>query len=206
MNDAGAFSFCASTHTYTVAGAVVPSVTQIIAPIAAIEFANVPPAVLQRKREIGTAVHLACEYLDRGELDEASIDPIIAPYITAYRRFLAERAPRWTALEHPRYHKLLGYAGMLDREGWIGDTFYTVDIKTTAAVYPHVGVQLAAYHELARVNGRHDGIPARRLARAALQLRQDGTYRFVPFGSPLDLPAFHGLLAVHKWSRHHHGH
>jgi hypothetical protein len=149
-------TFEPESHTYRMAGRVVPSVTQVLSILS--DFSMVDPAVLEAAADRGTKVHAAIDLDNRGELEEEALDPELAPYVTQWRRFLAESGFTVTASELRLYHKSLHYAGTCDtlighRSSWV------LDVKT-GAVPRYVGAQLAAYqHAL-------DPRPRRRLCLA----------------------------------------
>ena len=60
-------------------------------------------------------MHLACELDDQDDLDEASVEVDVAPYLAAYRKFRAEVRPEILLNEHRVYHKTWNYCGTLDR-------------------------------------------------------------------------------------------
>ena len=62
------FTFDPIEHIYRFDGQRVPSVTQILEPL--IDYSGVPNGVLQYAADRGTAVHLATEFYDDGDLDE----------------------------------------------------------------------------------------------------------------------------------------
>jgi hypothetical protein len=191
--------FDPATHTYQIDGRVVPSVTQIIAPL--IDYTGINEAILDRKSAIGTAVHLACQFDDEDDLDDGDLDPAIAGYIAGWRRFKAEKRPVMVLSEKQLYSKTRLAAGTLDRVMTIQDAIWMVDIKTTASLSPAVGVQTAGYCTLA-----HDALPEYRsltFRRAAVQLRADGTYRFEEYTDPSDFVTFMALLAVYNWRKKH---
>lgn len=194
------FTFDAPTHTYRVDGHMVPHVTGIIAAVES--FYGVPPATLEFASERGRAVHLACELLDQNDLDESSIDPEVAPYLAAYRAFIEDAKPEWSAIEKPVYCVRYRYAGTLDRVGILrglkGSPQAVVDIKCVAGLSPATGLQLAAY-EAADRNDQRKAIRAR----YALQLRPDGTYRLVPYDEPTDYAVFLAQLTVSNWCARH---
>lgn len=188
-------TFDQERHEYRWNGAVVPSVTQVLAPL--YDFGGIPRDVLARKASIGTATHLACELIDQGqELDPESIDPAVAPYVDAYRRFLDESKPTVIACEQRVFHPMLRYAGTLDRVYEIDGRRLLVDLKTTAEIHAAVGVQLAGY-----LGTWQELKPS--MERAALQLRNDGTYRLVTFSDQGDWPLFLSLLNLHRWKTKH---
>ena len=186
------------SHTYTREGVVVPHVTGILAPLES--WFGVPASVLEYASDRGRAVHLATQLLDEGDLDEDSIDPVIAPYLDAYRQFIADAAPEWHGIEEKVYHEQHGYAGMLDRRGVLrglkASPEAVIDIKAVAQVSPATGVQTAAYSEAAPKTKK-------KRRRFALQLKPNGTYKLHEFAEPSDWPVFCSLNIVHQWRLRH---
>ena len=183
-------TFDADSHTYRYNGQLVPGVTTILKPIT--DFSMVPPQVLAAASAFGTAVHLACELDDLGELDESQLDPALVPYLAAWRKFSTEHAVTWSLIEAAVYHPVMRYAGTLDRFGLVDGLNSVVDIKSTAQLYPSVGPQLAAYSA---------ALPAgsTALKRLAVQLKGDGTYTLKEYAEPTDWPLFCSLLTVRSW-------
>ena len=66
--------------------------------------------LMERKRQIGTAVHIATQLDDEGYLVEASVDPLVAPYLAGWRKFRSEMAPEWESIEQMVYNPL-GFCG-----------------------------------------------------------------------------------------------
>lgn len=195
--------FDPETHTYRVRGVLVPHVTGILTPLE--RYYGVPSGALEYASERGRDVHSACEYLDQDDLDPASLDEEIAPYVTAYERFLDDARPEWEAIESWVWSERYGYAGTLDRVGVLHGLKRTpaavIDIKTVSALSPVTGLQLAAYeHAYREMRGRG---AARRLARYALQLRPDSTYRLAQYAEPTDYSVFLAQLSVAGWCRRH---
>jgi hypothetical protein len=190
-----------STHTYRFGGQVVPSVTQILAPLANLSF--VDPDVLEAARAFGTAVHKACELDDLGTLDEDELDPALGPYLSAWRKFCREYEVRWDMVEMRVFHKQLRYAGTLDRFGTVRlaphlahRTPAMVDIKSGTQLFPSVGPQLAAYHR---------AVPTASVTtkRLAVQLKPDGTYFAKWHDDPNDFAVFASLLTISNWCGKH---
>jgi hypothetical protein len=172
----------------------VPGVTSILAPLCSFEFVNAD--VLQAAADFGTAVHLACELDDLGTLDEEQLDPALAPYLSAWRKFSRDHEVKWSKIEELVYHPAMGYAGKLDRYGLVMGDDAVVDIKSSAALYPSVGPQLAAYAK---------AIPDASLLtkRIAVQLRGDGSYIAKKYTSPNDWPVFASLITLRNWCAPH---
>jgi hypothetical protein len=113
--------------------------------------------------DVGTRVHLFAEQLARGEEPEPTAEE--APFVAAYRAFLAEYRPRFLAVEEMVCSLRHGYAGTLDAIAVIGGETFLLDVKSGAGIYPETGLQLAAYAN-ADFIGR-PGVPRRfRLPRA----------------------------------------
>lgn len=199
----GPLQFDEAAHRYSVGGVVLPSVTQILRPISP-DFSAIPPAVLERKRALGAAVHLACELYDQGELDEDGLDDALRPYLAAWVKFKADNAALILANERKLYHPTLRFAGTLDRLAALrpsGDRLWLLDLKTSEDSAPSYGVQLFGYLLLLVANGDPD-LAADRLAglrRGTVHLRDDGTYRLHEYKNPNDEAAFRALLSIAQW-------
>ncbi len=102
----------------------------------------IPEAALLR----GRAVHKATELDDRGDLDEASVDPAVRPFFESYRLYRAAH-PEMAILEIERevVHQPMGFMGHLDRVVQFGaGPRVVVDLKCGAHQRWH-GVQTALY-------------------------------------------------------------
>lgn len=184
--------FDEATHTYTVAGIRVPSVTQIIGYFFG-GFEFVSADALRYASDRGKAVHLACELDDRGTLDEASIDPGIAGYVNAYRKFKRECDFEPGLIEQALYSAGLRAAGTPDRVGRVNRRQAVVDLKSGGRM-PWHGLQTAGYALL---------VPAPTEARYTLHLREDGTYRLEPHRDTGDFEDFKTLVRTyHLLSKH----
>ena len=181
-------NFDPATHTYTLDGVVLPSVTQILQSVGLINFSGISPDVLQRVADFGTAVHLATALDDVGDLDEETLDPNLWPYLTAWRCFRRDEMglQKFFEIEQPLAHPDYGFAGTPDRIG----AMIIIDIKTSTVVPPWTGLQLAAYSVLANIT------TARRIA---VQLKGDGTYQIHEFKDRKDREIFLAALSVYKW-------
>lgn len=190
-------TFDEPTHTYTLNGVVVPSVTQLLKLIGP-DFSAIPPAVLERKRQLGADVHLACELDDLGELDDDATDPEVMGYVRGWRRFIADTGAQWTANEKQMGHAALGYAGTIDRTGYLFDREpWILDIKTALEAHQVYGVQLSAYLMLVAANVSLSATAVWR--RGTVHLLPGGTYRLHRYTSPADEAAFRACLALHHW-------
>jgi hypothetical protein len=191
-----AFHFDPVEHRYTLGGMVLPSVTQILAPIKP-DFSMVSADVLERKRQLGQAVHAACELDDDGDLDEGETDPLVLAYLQGWRKFRADTGALVLENERQLFHPTLMYAGTLDRSVSVNGETWLVDLKT---VYPNpvpsFGVQLAGYDLLRQADGAE---PAAK--RASVHLLPDGKYRMKTYTNPNDFVCFRALLSLSHWKK-----
>lgn len=189
-----------SDHTYWLGAERFPSVSEIIKPVC--NYGGVPEDVLERKSEIGRATHLFAEWHDtKVEFFANSVDPAVKPYLKAWKKFCAEMKPKWEEVERKRHHPVHRFAGTNDRIGIINGKRWLIDIKTVATISPATGLQTAAYQKLYEYGlvDHESGIDKR----AAVQLKNDGTYRLVEFFDKADWPTFLSLLTIHYWSKKH---
>lgn len=197
--------FDEATHTYTVDGVVVPSVTQILSGACLYDFSMVAPDVLERKRQIGTAVHKAIELSLAGDLDEDWLPAAWAGYFRAWQKFVADTGITDADIgpgEGPMYHTGFRYAGTPDRQIYLDKRWAVLDLKTTAELHPAVGLQLAAYQELINDSPANDMPHTLQIKdRYALQLKENGTYRLEQYKDKSDWQVFLSLLTVANWKR-----
>ena len=180
-----------ATHTYRVDGVARPSVTQILRPLES-SFAFVDARVLQAAREFGQHVHKAIELFNLGELDEAALDPALAPYLAQWKKFIFETGFEWCTGEQLVYHAKLCYAGRLDMTGIMRRKVWLIDIKS-GAVPKTCALQTAAYQGATSVKVRK---------RAALQLAPD-RYRLIAHEDSSDFAYFQSCLNIRLWKEKH---
>jgi len=153
------------------------------------KFDRIPADNREAGLRFGTAVHLTCEYDDNGTL--GTYDPMVAPYLDAWRRFRAEIqwAKKVLLAETVVYSNTWRYAGRLDR---VFNGGMLVDIKTGAADI-EAGIQTSAYAEAVT---ECLGIKIKR--RFVVQLRPDG-YRLLEFKDRRDINIFHACVNIHNY-------
>lgn len=159
-----------ATHTYTIDGEVVPSVTTVLVPDRA-KYANYP-----RETRVGTEVHQCIPLILAGL--EPPDPPDCEPYTRAYRSWM--RAARVEPDDVISTDEIVAhiespkpYAGTLDvrRRGPIGE--WIDDIKC-GQPQPWHRLQLAAY-----AVALHGPVEAAKVNTCNVYLRDDGTYRAV---------------------------
>lgn len=174
------------THAYTLDGKRVPSVTQVLDMLT--DWQHVPISTLEAARDLGTKVHAAVHLFNRGELDLDALDPILLPYVNAWRDFLEWSGGTLIASETRVASPSYGFAGtldtLLDRRGhtWL------IDVKS-GAIPLTVGPQTAAYEKALN----------RKVRRYCVALGADGTYGVRNYTSSTDWSIFVSCLNVWKW-------
>lgn len=163
--------FDEKSHTYTLNGIGLPSVTTIMKPLSDSKYLTVRTDVLDNAANKGSIVHNAIEnYLKFGIED---ISEEYKPYFLAFLEFLSDKQPTILATETKVYHKFLRYAGTVDLVCIIDGKVYLIDYKTTAVLIKMLTkVQLEAY---AKALDSHD---FKVDTKAILHLKKDGTYKF----------------------------
>lgn len=167
--------FDESTHTYTIDGIPVPSVTTVCRFLSYDQKSD-KPWLAQAAADRGSRIHAACCALDYGLEPEDAED--ISGYLLAYRRFLKDYRPDWEGIEYLTGSLELGLAGTIDRWGTLYDgTPVIVDIKTGSTLRdaPLRG-QLTGYKRLLA----HDRVHFHAQKLFALHLAKDGTYTLRP--------------------------
>ena len=185
-----ALQFDEASHTYSLDGRKLPAVSEVIRPISP-DFTAIPPTVLERKRELGVAVHYACELYDSNELGD--FDDEIRPYLDAWTDFLDQFNAEVVASEQRLHHPSLMYAGTLDRVLRVDGQVWLVDIKTSATAYPSYGAQLAGYALMLESAGTQVD------RRATVHLQANGKYWMQEFRNPSDQAAFMACLSIYRW-------
>lgn len=165
--------FDEAEHRYYLDGRRLPSVTQVLEDVGIIDYSKIPHETRETALERGRVVHLLTELDDLDELDESTVDPQLAGYLEAWRRFRCETGFTPELIEHRQANAQYGFAGTLDRTGrFRGATVVDIaDLKTgTAPAWTRW--QMAAYASF---------FPTpRTYRRYAVELHNDGTYA-VPF-------------------------
>lgn len=176
-------------HKYILDSEELPSVSELCRFISREIYTDVTQWRLDQAAERGTAVHKACEALDKfGTVD---VDDSILPYVQAYLKFRKEHCADWQKIESAFYHPSDKYAGTVDRYGLLDDFFTLLDIKTSCTIHtPLCSAQLNLYRRMLTANG----MMVDRLC--ILHLKKDGEYKLKSFDFDDAVPD--GLLALHN--------
>lgn len=190
--------FDEATHTYTLDGVELPSVTHIIRYLAVDKANNADPNMAMIARERGSAVHEATVMYDySGEIPD-DFPAEYAPYLEAYVQFVRDYKPGWELIEHQMGNKTLGFAGTLDRFGVIDNEWCILDIKTSYKVdIPSLSAQLTAYHDLL-LNEQFERLENAKIRHLGLQLMRTGKYRLYETDCEKGSDLFYSCRRIYK--------
>ena len=195
MHTPEGLKFDPGSHTYTLDGQPLPSVTSVLEPFSGLRF--VDPQVLEAAALFGTHVHEAVDLYNRGELDEAWLieeSPLVHAHLEGWKRFLSESAAVVVASEQKVCHPKLQYAGTLDSILNVSKTNRLYDIKTGASVPETVGPQCAAY------NRAYREMTGERLMKCYCVHLEPNKYTVHPLNDPRDWDVFKAALTLHRWT------
>jgi hypothetical protein len=201
-----------ASHTYTLDGMVVPSVTQILGGWIKTRIAGqdykvdtstgfaIPAWMMAEKADFGTALHEASRLIMTGrELDFSTLHDDLVKPINALIQTIEEYKIKPITVEEPMVAKHLGllFAGTPDLICTVYGKTYLIDLKSGAAGY--AGPQTAAYRHLWQ---RQDGNKSRVIRRAILQLSQDKEkWKLKAMNNHDDWPYFKAMLQAHYLKR-----
>ena len=174
--------FDAGTHEYTVNGALVPSVTQILKAEGFTPNYGGNNSAAAR----GTWVHWATTAIDAWQ-DTGPMPKDCQGYINAYLSFIADNMPQWVTTEERKYSEQWGFAGTSDRT----QVNQVWDIKTGA---PRAAdqLQLAGYAML---------WDDTKMERWNLYLHATGNYEQVQRTDKQDFVIFTNAVCNYSWKR-----
>lgn len=144
--------FNESTHTYTVAGRVVPSVTQLLGAVGVrkndrwCSISKSEWCANDTAANFGKALHAIAVYELSGV--EYDCDPAMKPWIDNLKKFFKANELKGISIEDPLYSKIYHYCGTPDLFCMMGLRMVVVDWKTATAEQDHWRMQLAAYAQL----------------------------------------------------------
>ena len=178
-------------HTYKVEGRELISVTQVLDECGLVS----PFCKGEEYRTRGRAVHMACQFVDEGDLNWTTIKPEWVGYVKAWEKFREETGFLSVERELRVVDLTYGYAGTLDDHGLRGKRPTIVD-KKTGAIQACARLQLAAYG-----NAKE---PGKLFDRIAVGLKPDGTYSMKVYPAAEfqhDLYDFLAFLRTVVWKR-----
>ena len=152
-----------ATHTYTINGAKVPSVTTIVNNF--MPHHEIPDLAYYLQR--GKAVHAAAAFVAQNI--EFECHESIAGFVAAIRKFYADLNPRILNVETQVYSQLYQYAGTYDLK-CVMDKVTFVDFKCGIDCPERIAYQCAGY-----AKADDDGAQC-----FGVELNADGTYKMTP--------------------------
>lgn len=181
-----------ATHRYSVDGKPVHGVTHILE-ASGMKSAKWTDEAAMRK---GTLVHQTIELAVEGDLDRASLDERLVPYLEAFCKWQHEMGVEDLQSEQRVFHPLLHYCGTLDILAKVRGALYVVDLKSGSPDHWHP-IQTAAYAMawVASLPGPAPGTPKR----AALYLSEDGKYNWIAHPKREDFDDWKAALRVARW-------
>jgi len=142
-----------------------------------------PMRSLDRASNRGTDVHAIAESYSRTGTLPVWADAL-GGYIEALQSFFTEHQPQPVMIEQTVFNDEIGYAGSFDmvcRLPAFGDALVILDYKTSKAIYPEVGAQLAAYaHATTCIDDTGKDTPMPKIDRGvAVRFAADGVYEVI---------------------------
>lgn len=184
------------SHTYRLAGKIVPNVTRVLGPLT--DYSMVKADVLELARQKGVAVHKMVELWANDDLNVDTLPDWMRPALVQWLKFVDDTGLVVLASEKKVFHPLLSYAGTFDlrvtmrsRKG-----HGIVDIKRSFLAGAAIGLQTSAYAEAENANNKDRASKVQ--WRGALKLREDGSYRYQPFEDPSDFSIFTTALSHYR--------
>lgn len=191
--------FDAITHTYTLRGRRLESVTQVLEDVGISDFSSIPPSTRNEALRRGSVVHEAIALDIENDLDESSVPEDYMGYVLAARRFRAEQQFEAELHEHRSYHPQFLYSGTLDAKGMaiLNGTRRKVILDWKSGVASSwVRYQLAAYCGFFPSPGAE--------LRICVEIHKDGTYQIFEFPAAefrADFDVFLSALTVMRVKR-----
>lgn len=184
--------FDEATHTYRAFDKPQPSVTTILGLIGEYKFIN--KDILDRAARFGTAVHRATHLMDENRLDVGTLAVALVPYLEGWKKFLSETGFQILDCECKVASKK-GYAGTLDRVGYLDNSLTVLDIKSGSTVPKTTSLQLAAYGKA------FEEMTGKRVKKRLCVKLKPLDYSITEYTDDRDFLIFLNFLNVYKWNR-----
>jgi hypothetical protein len=177
FEDRKELEFTEDKHIYKIKNIILPSVTNIIEPIARSVYDDVNEYRMEKARVKGHEVHFAVDLFHKtGHIE---IEEQYKGYLDGYFKFLKDHEGRIEILktEHKTYHKVLKYAGTSDIIALLDGVLIVIDLKTTIILNKILTqLQLPAYKE--SINSWQKTEKTKIKDCYTLQLTKDADYNF----------------------------
>lgn len=203
-----ALVFDGATHSYTLDGIIIPSVTRTLDQAGLVSYDMVRQDILERKSILGSLVHQACHFYDEQDLDFSSLSDDIKWRVEAWANFRSDTGfvPRRIEKRYVATVHGMTYGLTIDREGLFKKDEAIIDLKTSATIEDWVAIQTAGY---ALGVPDFDGKVLSPLAlfhrrrRMAVQLLANGKYKKRDFEDRADATVFISGLHITHWKLEH---
>lgn len=191
-------TFSEPDHAYRWNDEPVPGATELLNDVLGKPF--YPGSAAEREANFarGTAAHDCCEFDDSGELDEATMNPALRPYLDGWRGF--RNLTGWVSVEQEIkvFSPTLRVAGRIDKIGAcnireLRGKRVLCDLKT-GSTPKRVQYQLAIY---ALLYADQIGIRPEKLGRICVTLPGDGKSKLDIFGDRSDLDEARALISTY---------
>lgn len=188
-------SFNEETHEYfDESGRLIPSTTQVLDSVGLVDYDAVPGKTLERKRQIGDAVHYAARLYIQNDLDWSTVQSEWAGYLMGVLNFIEENEFEAEAVEQSGIYVANGMpmAYTWDLLGKMKGLKHRVlvELKCAYREEPSWKYQLAAY-EMTIPKSKDEYI-----VRMAIQLKKGGGYKPYLYENPRDRDRFMWALGV----------
>jgi hypothetical protein len=203
-------TFDAATHTYTLDGTRVMSVTQVLKASGLINFDDIPESILEAARVRGTTVHQAIQFSNEGDLDLEQFRADFAHYdgyLDGWLEFRAQRRFTPILTETRVASRLHQVAGTIDCLGELDGEAVLLDYATGDPARACKSLQTAGYAGLALEWAQTTDADPRLTAffekhafvrRYAVALTKDGTFGLTRYDDPSDFRQFLTLVEAQR--------
>lgn len=178
-------TFDEATHTYTLNGEKLPSVTRLLKDAGLVDDRWFNEQGARR----GSFAHSALEFYDHNDLDESTLDPRLLGFLEGWKKFKAESQIEILSIEERVCNEAYWYAGTLDRRVMMQGEEIIIDVKTGAPMAHH-GCQLALYRMC---------FP-RPLGGMGVYLSEGG-YKIIEYGQLEHMATARAIVTLAAWKR-----
>ncbi len=188
-------TFEPTKHEYFCEGKKLKNVTGILNACGLMQdYKEVSDGERTAAMEKGTHMHTMIALAIEGTLDEEKLDPKLKPYLVAFRKFVAEKKPKFHRTEFivgtpdDKDHDV-GWAGTCDAEATIGKVRGVIDWKSG---------EKAKWHRV-KTYAYRSALPSEVCGRWCVYLGEDGNYKFEEHEDESDHAAWDACLALTEW-------
>lgn len=155
----------------------------------------------QKPADIGQMAHDWFEAYGKAEISgtkkpEYPVNRMLQSCVDAFLDWVKKNEVKFIACEAKIYSRAHGYAGTMDLDGYVRDKRGVWDYKSSNAIYPEMGLQLAAYKQ-AREEEGHGPYEETGIVRVG---KDGGEFEAKPFNEhEAHLSGFMACLALYRW-------